>query len=553
MDSSHHPEACEQSADERLRLLVPRLLEASALTLSRIQARLRDKTIRGYMLLVPIGQAHIRIIADGIEQAAGAGSAMALNPGTRVESCVISAPENECYVLGFELLQRCEPEPAAGDAHSFHLEPIADPPLLAGVHRDTEGFVWSEAAALLCRPLPASAGMRERLLRQTTLSELAVRLGEREYPATSGKKDSREAVARTLAYMRQSYREPITRAALADRAGLSVWHYAELFKQMTGDSPIRHLNKLRIEAAKRELLLGSSPIQAIAKQSGFEDEYYFSRKFSELSGVSPSRCRSEGRRRLASVNFAYTGQLLALGAVPRAAVLDPGRDVHRRAFFDRIPVWLRRAEPVSGEVVDYNLERLRLEEPGILLCSEWEERICRERLPDRVPIAVVPWSTADWRGHLSDIAYLLGLSAQRKRWMDAYERQVDEVGRGLRRKLGGATVALLRLKADRVEVYGARNGGGVLFEDLGLNPAYRYRDIPISRSVPHDGWHAYAGQINLVIVDPGAAAQACWMSMLGENQGRRYIRVGEMPWLDYSAHAHRQIVAEANRLLGDEA
>jgi len=64
----------------------------------------------------------------------------------------------------------------------------------------------------------------------------------------------------------------------------------KLFYQETGKTPLQYLTKKRISYAKQLLYLlphSGISIQEIAWRSGFSDNYYFSRVFKKLTGVSP--------------------------------------------------------------------------------------------------------------------------------------------------------------------------------------------------------------------------------------------------------------------------
>jgi AraC-like DNA-binding protein len=63
------------------------------------------------------------------------------------------------------------------------------------------------------------------------------------------------------------------------------------FKRMTGLSPARYLNKLRMEKAMELLIWTDLPIRKIALQTGFEDPYHFSRVFRCHTQTTPTAYR----------------------------------------------------------------------------------------------------------------------------------------------------------------------------------------------------------------------------------------------------------------------
>ncbi|HIU30456.1 MAG TPA: helix-turn-helix domain-containing protein [Candidatus Egerieisoma faecipullorum] len=67
-------------------------------------------------------------------------------------------------------------------------------------------------------------------------------------------------------------------------------YFRKLFFQETGKTPLQYLTQKRISYAKQLLCLQAHSgisIQEIAWRSGFADNYYFSRVFKKVTGVSP--------------------------------------------------------------------------------------------------------------------------------------------------------------------------------------------------------------------------------------------------------------------------
>ncbi|WP_435171336.1 helix-turn-helix domain-containing protein [Paenibacillus glycanilyticus] len=95
------------------------------------------------------------------------------------------------------------------------------------------------------------------------------------------------AVQKAIQYMKQSFKENLTRDQLAESISLSPGYFSVLFKAHTGISPIRYLNKIRIDQSKLLLRNTDLPIKEIAEESGFEDSFYFSRLFQKETGMSP--------------------------------------------------------------------------------------------------------------------------------------------------------------------------------------------------------------------------------------------------------------------------
>jgi transcriptional regulator GlxA family with amidase domain len=81
----------------------------------------------------------------------------------------------------------------------------------------------------------------------------------------------------------------------ARRSGLSPRTFHRRFSAATGHSPIAYLQRLRIEEAKRRLESGSTGVDAIAWEVGYEDPAFFRRLFKRVTGLPPAQYRKRFR------------------------------------------------------------------------------------------------------------------------------------------------------------------------------------------------------------------------------------------------------------------
>ena len=86
----------------------------------------------------------------------------------------------------------------------------------------------------------------------------------------------------------------IANASLAEKGGMSVNAYARIFKEQTGFSPRKYLQKMRVEKACNLLHHSDLSIEQIASECGFSDRYYFTRIFTRTMSVSPGVYRRNG-------------------------------------------------------------------------------------------------------------------------------------------------------------------------------------------------------------------------------------------------------------------
>jgi AraC-like DNA-binding protein len=89
--------------------------------------------------------------------------------------------------------------------------------------------------------------------------------------------------------------ENISLEAMAEMAGLSLYHFARAFRQSTGLTPHGYLLQRRIEHAARLLSRTELPLSEIALTVGFSDHSHFARHFRRFTGTTPSVARWQQR------------------------------------------------------------------------------------------------------------------------------------------------------------------------------------------------------------------------------------------------------------------
>jgi AraC family transcriptional regulator, arabinose operon regulatory protein len=101
--------------------------------------------------------------------------------------------------------------------------------------------------------------------------------------------DSRVIKAQT--YLRQHVKERISLEGLAKSCHLSSSRLSHLFREQVGMSPLEFLDVERLERAKRLLELTSMTVQDVAREVGFDNPFYFTRRFKRYTGVAPRKFR----------------------------------------------------------------------------------------------------------------------------------------------------------------------------------------------------------------------------------------------------------------------
>ncbi|NNE42178.1 MAG: helix-turn-helix transcriptional regulator [Marinicaulis sp.] len=100
---------------------------------------------------------------------------------------------------------------------------------------------------------------------------------------------------RAQQFILREYPDPaLDIAAIASEACLSPYHLIRIFKELTGETPMRYLKLTRLSAAQRLLRDAGFPVAKSAHSVGYKDRAAFSRAFTAEYGVAPSEITRNG-------------------------------------------------------------------------------------------------------------------------------------------------------------------------------------------------------------------------------------------------------------------
>ena len=94
-----------------------------------------------------------------------------------------------------------------------------------------------------------------------------------------------------LVHIQAGLDSDLSTAALAAQSGLSESSLHRRIVEATGETPRRHVERLRLERAAAQLMLRQSTILEVALDNGFASHEVFSRAFGRHFGISPSEWR----------------------------------------------------------------------------------------------------------------------------------------------------------------------------------------------------------------------------------------------------------------------
>lgn len=109
--------------------------------------------------------------------------------------------------------------------------------------------------------------------------------------AVRQKPDKDNLVATAIHFMKENIEKRLTLEEIASQAGYCSSHFSVLFNQRTGFSPLAYFNQLKIQQACQLLDFTDMKVNQICYKFGIDDNYYFSRLFSKIMGMSPRQYR----------------------------------------------------------------------------------------------------------------------------------------------------------------------------------------------------------------------------------------------------------------------
>ncbi|WNS41139.1 helix-turn-helix domain-containing protein [Paenibacillus sp. MMS20-IR301] len=280
----------------------------------------------------------------------------------------------------------------------------------------------------LAEELLASHGSGDEIQyfrQQLRFQELLLLLFEHNY-STRQLPSPAQSVESTILYLQDHYMESITVKQLAELAHVSPWQYTPIFQKLTGKRPLDYLADLRIKHSKHYLLESSEPLREIARLVGFSDEYYFSRRFRQKTGVTPGQYAQAQQRKVTVRD--WTGHEVEIPERPRRIVyhgetlgdvLALGvKPVGGDEAFARNTVYKHRIRNLANVGFPLDPQLTRLISPDLIIIANPDERIYR-RVSGIAPTVTFD-SFAPLEERMRILGGWLGKPNEAEAWLEAY-------------------------------------------------------------------------------------------------------------------------------------
>ena len=107
-----------------------------------------------------------------------------------------------------------------------------------------------------------------------------------------------EKFSDVLFYMNRNLSTEIDLKMLADIAHMEKIYFLKSFKAEIGTTPMDHLRRLRVNAAKKLLVNSDMNITQISNAVGFQTIHHFTGVFKKITGKSPTEYKLEKKRKI---------------------------------------------------------------------------------------------------------------------------------------------------------------------------------------------------------------------------------------------------------------
>ncbi|OMC78140.1 Fe3+-hydroxamate ABC transporter substrate-binding protein [Paenibacillus odorifer] len=410
----------------------------------------------------------------------------------------------------------------------------------------------------------------QQFKRQLKFQELLLLLFEHNYPSKHLPSPT-ESVEKTITFIQEHYTESITVKQLAELAGISIWQYTPIFQQLTGKKPLEYLTDLRINHSKRFLQESTEPLREIARLVGFSDEYYFSRRFRQKTGVTPGQYAHQQSRKLTvkdwtgheveiperAKRIVYHGEtlgdLLALGVKP----------IGGDEAFARNSVYKHRLKKLANVGFPLDPQLTASLNPDLIILANSDERAYRAVSGIAPTLTFDSFASLDNR--MRTLGSWLGKQREAEAWLESFTIKNAAMWQQLYTttlQVGETASALVYDHGDHLYAMGMSGFSTALYAPCGLQPTEEIQAILDEElgfaEVDPTRLPAYAGDHIFMLIperkDSRAAMErlldsSLWNNLPAVRQGHVYLLDGSK-WNSSDALTREKLLTLLPKLLG---
>jgi transcriptional regulator GlxA family with amidase domain len=142
---------------------------------------------------------------------------------------------------------------------------------------------------------------RETAIWCSKISEIEMdRYEQSHFMIFNGQKEhSDEAIKKAQLHIESNYEEKLNIDEIASMVNLNSRSFLRRFKKATSNTPLEYIQRVKIEAAKKNLEATTETILEVMYSIGYNDEKAFRKTFRKYSGLSPRDYRNKYNREMA--------------------------------------------------------------------------------------------------------------------------------------------------------------------------------------------------------------------------------------------------------------
>jgi transcriptional regulator GlxA family with amidase domain len=124
--------------------------------------------------------------------------------------------------------------------------------------------------------------------------------GQSQHSALLELEPKSDRIQDALTYARSNLKKTLSLDELADAARLSSRQFSRAFRDETGQTPAKAVERLRVEAARLMLEEGRHTVETVAYETGFADRERMRRSFLRVLGQPPQTVRRNAHTKVAA-------------------------------------------------------------------------------------------------------------------------------------------------------------------------------------------------------------------------------------------------------------
>ncbi|SMF91824.1 ABC-type Fe3+-hydroxamate transport system, substrate-binding protein [Paenibacillus uliginis N3/975] len=352
------------------------------------------------------------------------------------------------------------------------------------------------------------------------------------------------SVNNTIQYLQDNYMHRISVKQLAELAEVPLWQYTPIFHKLTGKKPLDYLNELRINHSKEWLMCSDEPLRKIAHRVGFEDEFYFNRRFRQTTGITPRQYANSMRNKNRVKD--WTGHLVAIPDKPARIIF------HSETFGDLLALGIeavgggysfiaqalledqiRNVEDVGCPI---DVEKLIAIKPDLIIFANADEN--QYQKISQIAPTVTFNSFASLEQRLLTLGDWFDRKQAAEQWLNIYHTKAVAMWKQLRCEIKpGETASVFIIEhGKRLFVMGTIGLSSALYHPLGFQPVEKIQEVldlgEEFREIPKTDLPGYAGdRIFMLLPDNpvsrkeanGLINDPIWKNLSAVKNGCAYI------------------------------